>query len=147
MASPSPDVSAHATPAPAASTAAPTQTTSMPVATPASSAPGFVAVTFRLVEHWADGIIGKYTIANESNAVLSSGRLTATFPGDQVQYVIGAAADPDLGSDVLVLEPASAGAQLAPGGRVSIIFFAAGPTGSPVTCSMRPARRPATRCW
>lgn len=134
-ASPSPDVSAHpATPAP--STAVPTMAATVPVATtPATAAPGFVAVTYRLVEYWAGGIIGKYTITNDSNAVLSGWRFTATFPGDQVQYVIGAAADPDLGSDVLVLEPASAGAQLAPGGRVSIIFFAAGSTGSPVTCS------------
>jgi hypothetical protein len=133
-ASPGPDVRAQpATPAPAASTAAPAATG--PVATtPASTAPGFVAVTYRLVEHWSGGIIGKYTIANESNAVLSGWRFSATFPGDQVQFVIGAA-DPDLGSDVLVLEPASAGAQLAPGARISVIFFAAGPAGSPVTCS------------
>jgi Cellulose binding domain len=133
-ASPSPDVSAHpATPAP--STARPTMAATVPVATAAASgAPGFVAVTFRLVEHWSGGIIGKYTIANESNAALSGWRFTATFPGDQVQFVIGAA-DPDLGSDVLVLEPAAAGTQLAPGGRVSVIFFAAGSTGSPVTCS------------
>ena len=83
-----------------------------------------MAVTYRLVQHWSGGIIGKYTIANESNAVLSGWQFTATFPGDQVQFVIGAA-DPDLGSDVLVLEPSSAGAQIAPGGRVSVIFFAA----------------------
>jgi hypothetical protein len=136
VASPGPDVSAQpATPAPATSTAAAAPTVTVPVAaTPASTAPGFVAVTFRLVEHWSGGIIGKYTIANESNAVLSGWRFSATFPGDQVQFVIGAA-DPDLGSDVLVLEPASAGAQLAPGGRVSVIFFAAGQTGSPANCS------------
>lgn len=134
VASPGADASAQpATPAP--STAAPTMAATVPVAaTPASAAPGFVAVTFRLVEHWSGGIIGKYTIANESNAALSGWRFTATFPGDQVQYVIGAA-DPDLGSDVLVLAPAAAGTQLAPGGRVSVIFFAAGSTGSPVTCS------------
>ena len=107
----------------------------MPVAsTPATSAPGFVAVTYRLVQHWEGGIIGKYTIANESNAVLSGWQFTATFPGDQVQFVTGAA-DPDLGSDVLVLEPASATAQIAPGGRVSVVFFAAGTTASPVHCS------------
>lgn len=134
-ASPSPDGSAHpATPAP--STAMPTMAASVPVATtPASAAPGFVTVRYRLVEFFASGIIGKVTIVNHSNAVLSGWRFTATFPGDQVQFVIGAAADPDPGSDVLVLAPASAGAQLAPGGRVSIIFFAAGPTGSPVACS------------
>ncbi len=135
MASPSPDGSADASPAPAAGTTAPSPAGTVPVATtPASGAPGFVAVTFRLVEHWAGGIIGKYTIANESNAVLSGWRLSATFPGDQVQYVIGAT-DSDLGSDVLVLEPASAGAQLAPGDRVSVTFFAAGQTGRPATCS------------
>ena len=103
-------------------------------ATPAMSAPGFVAGTYRLVQHWEGGIIGKYTIANESTAVLSGWQFTATFPGDQVQFVIGAA-DPDLGSDVLVLEPASAGAQIAPGGRVSVAFFAALQTASPVHCS------------
>ncbi len=136
VASPSPDVSAHATaPAPAASTPTPAQAATVPVvSTPATSAPGFVAVTYRLVQHWSGGIIGKYTIANESNAVLSGWQFTATFPGDQVQFVIGAA-DPDLGSDVLVLEPSSAGAQIAPGGRVSVIFFAAGQTASPVHCS------------
>lgn len=35
----------------------------------------------------------------------------------------------------LVLQPASVGAQLAPGGRESVIFFAAGQTASPVHCS------------
>jgi Cellulose binding domain len=138
VASPSPDVRARPTPAaspPVASTRAPTQSATVPVATtPASSAPGFVTVTFRLVQRWSGGIIGRYTIANESNAVLSGWQFTATFPGNQVQFVIGAA-DPDLGSDVLVLEPASAGAQLAPGGRVSAIFFAAGQTASPASCS------------
>ncbi len=136
VASPIPDVSAHTfTPAPAASAPAPTRTATVPVAsTPATSAPGFVAVTYRLVQHWEGGIIGKYTIANESNAVLSGWQFTATFPGDQVQFVTGAA-DPDLGSDVLVLEPASATAQIAPGGRVSVVFFAAGTTASPVHCS------------
>jgi len=134
VASPSPDVNAHpATPAP--STAMPTMAATVPVSTTSpGAAPGFVAVTFRLVEHWSGGIIGKYTIANESNVELSGWRFTATFPGDQVQFVIGAA-DPDLGSDVLVLEPAAAGTALAPGGRVSVIFFAAGSTGSPVACS------------
>ena len=135
VASPAPDVPAQPTATPAASTAAPTQSATVPVATtPASSAPGFVAVTFRLVQEWDGGIIGKYTIANESNAVLSGWQFTATFPGDQVQFVIGAA-DPDLGSDVLVLEPASARAQLEPGGRVSVVFFAAGQTASPASCS------------
>jgi len=135
VASPAPDAHAHPTATPAASTPGPAQSATAPVATtPASSAPGFVAVTFRLVQQWSGGIIGKYTIANESNAVLSGWQFTATFPGDQVQFVIGAA-DPDLGSDVLVLEPASAGAQLAPGGRVSVVFFAAGQTASPATCS------------
>ena len=136
VASPIPDVSAHTfTPDPAASRPAPTQTATVPVtATPATSAAGFVAVTYRLVQHWEGGIIGKYTIANDSNAVLSGWQFTATFPGDQVQFVIGAA-DPDLGSDVLVLEPASAGAQIAPGGRLSVVFFAAGQTASPVHCS------------
>ena len=133
-ASPGPDVSAHpATPAP--STALPTMAATVPVATTSpGAAPGFVAVTFRLVERWSGGIIGKYTIANESNAALPGWRFTATFPGDQVQFVIGAA-DPDLGSDVLVLEPETAGTALAPGGKVSVIFFAAGSTGSPVACS------------
>ncbi len=42
---------------------------------------------------------------------------------------------PGRASDVLVLEPASAGAQLAPGGRVSVVFFAAGQTASPASCS------------
>ena len=136
VASPIPDVSAHTfTPRPAASRPAPAQTgTGVVTATPTTSAPGFVAVTYRLVQHWEGGIIGKYTIANESTAVLSGWQFTATFPGDQVQFVIGAA-DPDLGSDVLVLEPASAGAQIAPGGRVSVVFFAAGQTASPVHCS------------
>ncbi len=134
VASPAPDGKADPTATPAASTPAPAQSASVPVATPASSAPGFVAVTFRLVQQWSGGIIGKYTIANESNAVLSGWQFTATFPGDQVQFVIGAA-DPDLGSDVLVLEPASAGAQLGPGGRVSVVFFAAGQTASPASCS------------
>jgi cellulose binding protein with CBM2 domain len=136
-ASPVPDVSAQpATPAPGASMAMPTMAATVPVATtPASAAPGFVTVTYRLVEFWSGGIIGKYTITNHSNAVLSGWQFTATFPGDQVQFVIGAVSDPDPGSDVLVLEPASAGAQLAPGGRVSVIFYAAGPTGSPVACS------------
>lgn len=144
VASPAPDRSADPTATPAASTPAastraastraPSQSATVPVATPASSAPGFVAVTFRLVQQWDGGIIGKYTIANESNAVLSGWQFTATFPGDQVQFVIGAA-DPDLGSDVLVLEPASAGAQLGPGGRVSLVFFAAGQTASPASCS------------
>jgi len=136
---PAPGENAHPTaiPAaspPAASTPAPAQSAAVPVATPASSAPGFVTVTFRLVQEWSGGIIGRYTIANESNAVLSGWQFTATFPGDQVQFVIGAA-DPNLGSDVLVLEPASAGAQLAPGGRVSVVFFAAGQTASPASCS------------
>jgi Cellulose binding domain len=136
VASPIPDVSAHTfTPTPAPSTPAPTQSITGPAAaTPATSAPGFVTVTYQLVQHWEGGIIGKYTIINESNAVLSGWQFTATFPGDQVQFVIGAA-DPDLGSDVLVLEPASAGAQLVPGGRVSVVFFAAGQTASPVQCS------------
>jgi hypothetical protein len=134
VASPAPDGNARRTATPAASTPAPAQSATVPVATPASSAPGFVAVTFRLVQEWDGGIIGKYTIANESNAVLSGWQFTATFPGDQVQFVIGAA-DPDLGSDVLVLEPASAGAQLEPGGRVSVVFFAAGQTASPASCS------------
>ncbi len=155
VASPSPDVNAHPTALPAvstpaastraastraastraASTRAPSQAVTVPVATtPASSAPGFVTVTFQLVQHWDGGIIGKYTIANDSNAVLSGWQFTATFPGDQVQFVIGAA-DPDLGSDVLVLEPAPAGAQLLPGGRVSVVFFAAGQTASPAACS------------
>jgi Cellulose binding domain len=136
VASPIPDVNAHTfAPTPAASTPAPAQTATVPVtSTPTTSTPGFVAVTYRLVQHWEGGIIGKYTIANESNAALSGWQFTATFPGDQVQFVIGAA-DPDLGSDVLVLEPASAGAQIAPGGHVSVIFFAAGQTASPVHCS------------
>jgi hypothetical protein len=135
VASPSPDVNAHpAAGTPAASTRAPAQSATVPVATPASSAPGFVTVTFRLVQQWSGGIIGRYTITNESNAVLSGWQFTATFPGDQVQFVIGAA-DPDLGSDVLVLEPASAGAQLAPGGRTSAVFFAAGQTAGPAACS------------
>ncbi len=134
--SPIPDVSAHTfTPAPAPSTPAPARSaTGLAAAPPASSAPGFVTVTYQLVQHWEGGIIGKYTISNESNAALSGWRLTAAFPGDQVQFVIGAA-DPDLGSDVLVLEPASAGARLEPGGRVSVVFFAAGQTASPVQCS------------
>lgn len=134
--SPIPDVSAHTfTPTPAHSTPAPVQSATGPAAaTPATSAPGFVTVTYQLVQHWEGGIIGKYTIVNESNAVLSGWQFTATFPGDQVQFVIGAA-DPDLGSDVLVLEPASAGAQLVPGGRVSVVFFAAGQTAGPVQCS------------
>lgn len=41
----------------------------------------------------------------------------------------------DLADPALVLQPASAGAQLAPGGRESVIFFAAGQTASPVHCS------------
>jgi hypothetical protein len=136
VASPIPDVSAHTfTPTPAASTPVPTQAATVPVTSrPATSAAGFVAVTYRLVQPWEGGIIGKYTIANESNAVLSGWQFTATFPGDQIQFVIGAA-DPDLGSDVLVLQPASAGAQIAPGGHLSVIFFAAGQTASPVHCS------------
>ena len=144
VASPAPDRNADPTATPAASTPvgstratstrAPSQSATVPAATPASSAPGFVTVTFRLVQEWSGGIIGKYTLVNESNAVLSGWQFTATFPGDQVQFVIGAA-DPDLGSDVLVLDPASAGAQLAPGGRVSVVFFAAGQTASPASCS------------
>jgi Cellulose binding domain len=138
VASPTPDVRTHrpaAKPAPAASTAAPTQAATVPAATtPATQAPGFVAVTYRLVQRWPGGIIGKYTIANESNAYLSGWQFTATFPGDEIQSVLGAA-DPDLGSDVLVLEPFPAGSQIVPGGKVTVVFTAAGPTAYPTNCS------------
>jgi len=138
VASPTPDVSTHrpaAKPAPAASTAAPTQAATVPAATtPATQAPGFVAVTYRLVQRWSGGIIGRYTIANESNAYLSGWQFTATFPGDEIQSVLGAA-DPDLGSDVLVLEPSPLGPQIAPGGKVTVVFTAAGPTAYPESCS------------
>ena len=138
VASPTPDTSTHrpaAKPTPAASTAAPTQAATVPAATtPATQAPGFVAVTYRLVQRWSGGIIGKYTIANESNAYLSGWQFTATFPGDEIQSVLGAT-DPDLGSDVLVLEPSPAGWQIAPGGKVTVVFTATGATAYPANCS------------
>jgi cellulose binding protein with CBM2 domain len=136
-ASPTPDASAHrqaAAPAPAASTAAPTPAATGAATPSASQAPGFVAVTYRLLQRWSGGIVGKYTIANHSNVFLSGWQFTATFPGDEIQSVLGAT-DPDLGSDVLVLEPSPVGSQIAPGGKVSVVFTAAGPTAYPTQCA------------
>jgi hypothetical protein len=120
-------------PTPISSEAATAQATSTPPAT-AASAPA-VRATYQLVSRWNGGIVGQFSIINAGSGALTNWQLVAAFPGDQIQFVIGAA-DAVTGGDSLILSPSSAGATITPGGSLTVVFTAWGPAASPSACTI-----------
>ena len=125
--------------------AGPSATLPPPVATPepSSAPPGSTAVAtaaqvsatvhYHVLLNVFGSVVGKFTIINDSSSYITGWQLTAVFPGDQVQTVIGAS-DPGPGSDVLIMD-APAGSALPPGGRTSGIFVALGHRAHPARCT------------
>ena len=94
--------------------------------------------TYQLVSRWNGGIVGQFSIVNTGSGAATSWQLVAAFPGDQIQFVIGAA-DAVTGGDSLVLSPPSAGSVLAPGASLTVVFTAWGLAASPSTCTVNGA--------
>ena len=121
-------------PAPITSQAAMVQATSTPPAALPASVPA-VRASYQLVSRWNGGIVGQFSIVNTGSIAATSWQLVAAFPGDQIQFVIGAA-DAVTGGDSLVLSPPSAGSVLAPGGSLTVVFTAWGLAAAPSTCTI-----------
>jgi hypothetical protein len=82
-----------------------------------------------------DSVVGRFTIVNHSSRYITDWRLSAVFPGDQVQTVIGAG-DPDLGGDVLVMNAPAQWLAIPPGGKATAIFVALGYSARPSSCTL-----------
>jgi len=124
-------------PTPISGQAATAQAISTPPATvpaPAASTPA-VRARYQLVSRWNGGIVGQFSIVNAGAGDLTNWQLVAAFPGDQIQFVIGAA-DAVTGGDSLILSPSSAGATIPPGGSLIVVFTAWGPVASPSACTI-----------
>ena len=74
--------------------------------------------------------MGQFSIVNAGSGDATGWRLVAAFPGDQIQFVIGAA-DAVTGGESLILSPPSAGTVLAPGASLTVVFTAWGLAASP----------------
>ena len=90
---------------------------------------------YQLVSRWNGGIVGQFSIVNAGSGDLTNWQLVAAFPGDQIQFVIGAA-DAVTGGDSLILSPPSAGAVIPPGASLIVVFTAWGLAASPSACTI-----------
>ena len=79
--------------------------------------------------------MGQFSVVNACSADVTNWQLAAAFPGDQVQFVIGAA-DAVNGGDSLILVPPAAGTALPPGDSLTVVCTAWGPAVSPSTCTI-----------
>lgn len=117
-------------PAPIGSQAA----TAQPAGPPAAGTAA-VQASYRLVTRWSGGIVGEFRIVNEGSTDITSWQLTAAFPGDQIQFIAGAA-DALTGGDSLALSPSSARSALAPGAGLTVVFTARGTAAQPASCTI-----------
>jgi len=106
---------------------------------PASVAPQpAISVTYALVARWPGGMMGEFTIANNSSTSLTGWELSAAFPGDQIQVTWGPT-ESNPGSDTLSMSARPGWPAIAPGGSQSGYFLASGDTFSPSECTFNGA--------
>ena len=135
---PSARVSAHmpsATLSPTPSSpAAPEPSSPAPAAMAAVTSPVNASVSYHVLSDLLGTVVGKFTIVNDSGIYITGWQLSALFPGDQVVAVSGAH-DPDLGSDLLIMDAPAQGSGIPPGGSISAIFVTQGHKAHPATCT------------
>ncbi len=129
--SPAPTVSPTPVSAPSTSPAS----VPSPTASAAAQLPAGVTISYVIVTSWDGGLIATFTITNESSTSITGWQLTADFPGDQIQFAWGDAADPDLGGDILYLQAPYYEPTIAPWTSQTGYFSAVGNSTVPSSCT------------
>jgi Cellulose binding domain len=124
---------------PGASTLPATMPSAMGSAAP--QLPPSVTVTYALIVRWYGGMMGEFTIANHGSTAITGWKLSAAFPGDQIQVTWGPI-DPNPGGYTVVMEAQPDWPTIAPGASQSGYFIARGNTATPSNCTFDGASCP-----
>jgi hypothetical protein len=99
---------------------------------PSHQAPS-VSVAYSVVQRWAGGLQGQFTIVNHGSAALTRWEIRAVLPGDQIDSAWGSGSQ--ISGDTLVLVP-SYPPSIPAGASQSMDFTAQGNTARPATCTL-----------
>jgi Cellulose binding domain len=124
--------------------AKPTPASTLPATVPsamgsaAPQLPQSVTVTYALIVRWYGGMMGEFTIANHGSTAITGWKLSAAFPGDQIQVTWGPI-DPNPGGYTVVMDAQPDWPTIAPGASQSGYFIARGNTATPSNCTFNGA--------